>query len=179
MARLICPSEHLEVELFSYMAANNLRIPDHLQVHMEQQALEDAAIPRAEVVRVLSKSDFALHGATSSSQTFPIANGIDSSRWRTASLAVRLYSQGAWPLGSLVQVQVGNVLITDVEPSIAPTDTRATTITIAAGASPGLSLRSLPDPIGPQLYVSLKASMSTTAGQQTFTIGIDLVGRAN
>jgi len=90
---------------------------------------------------------------------------------------VRIYAQTTWAAGSTLSVQVHNVLLSEDDPSLNLAEGRATTQTIGAVTAPAYFVKALDLPIGAQLGVTLKPTMSTTAGQQIFTIGVDVVGR--
>jgi hypothetical protein len=175
MPRVVAPLAGIDSDLFAL--ATEFGIPVDEDVY--RRACGDAmSAPGSELVRVLSRSDFVLQGATGSLQTIPIANGIDTRDWHSAKLVVRMYSQTSWPSGSTIVVQVGNVLLFEDDPAANVAESRfLTTVTVGAVTPPAYFVQSVIPPIGAQFGVILQSSMAATAGQQIFTIGIDLVGR--
>lgn len=140
--------------------------------------LDEVVPSQRALVRVIARMPFALRGATSATQTIPLAVGVEAARWRSGSLLVRLYGQTSWPASSSISINVQNVLLAEDSPQTLFSEGRQIcSQLIGAATAPTMFVQEFSTPIGPQLSVSLESTYSTTGGLQQFEIGVDLLGR--
>jgi|JI10StandDraft_1071094.scaffolds.fasta_scaffold31602_2 hypothetical protein len=141
------------------------------------EALRGRTSPRSKLIAVLGKGTFALQGATGASQQIPLAAGIDIRRWKSAVLIIRMYDQTSWPAGATATISVGNDYIGQDDPGLELVE-RVQSQSVGSVSTPALILKNIDvSALGAQARVFLEAALSVTAGQQIFTLGVDLLGR--
>ncbi|MFO0616878.1 MAG: hypothetical protein U0414_30060 [Polyangiaceae bacterium] len=179
MSRIISPDEGIDCDLLDLIDPHDLPYDEELRAAVESRMAPSADPRTTEVVRVISRMKYSLQGAAGVTQSIPLAVGIDTSRWRSGSLVVRLYSQTSWPAGSIVSVATDNVLVDEDSPNLTFVGEPRTSQTISAATPPALYVKALAQPIGPQLRVVLDSHLAVAVGLQEFELAVDLIGRFN
>ena len=137
------------------------------------------------LIPIIDKTDFSFDGRTSgSTQSVPLAIGVDSSLWVSGVLVVRLHTKGTWPAGSSgsATVTVESIGLVPEDPSVvfvaSPAVVTSSAIVLATTA-PFLDVTALTAPIGSLLQVRLLWSQGAGAGTgvHAFSISVALVGR--
>jgi hypothetical protein len=133
------------------------------------------------LVPIIAKTDFSFDGRTSTNQDAVLATGIDSRGWKSGVVVVRLHAKNSWSGSAILSVNVDNVSLDPVDPSVVFVGSRVASPSISSGATaPLLTVASLNlATIGEQLQVSLRWSQGATpaGAAQTLSISIDLLGR--
>ncbi len=133
------------------------------------------------VTQVSAKSEFVFDPRTTTPQDIPLAVGIDSSAWVSGVLVVRIMAKNSWSgTTPALVVRVDNIMLAPEEPDVIYAASAAVaSVTIDGGtAAPSLLIANLAAPIGPMLRVRMNYSVAAVqSGQNTISLGIDLVGR--
>lgn len=167
MPRLVCP----------------WRDPPIFHVDFDDSSLEEAD----DRVVVIPKSDFSFDGRAGSTQRVVLAEGIDSSAWRSGVLITRLHSKNLWrtagglPTAAIARVEVKAVYLDPDNPDVSFLDEHSTLSSPISDSTsaPGLDVVTLGWFAGAFYRVALLFIQGATqaGGAQTLSISVELVGR--
>lgn len=84
----------------------------------EPEVVDQDDLPREERVTILAMTDLAFDGRADSTQVIPLAVGVDSSRWTSATLVVLLKSTYKWSGTATLYVQVEGCALDPSDPRV-------------------------------------------------------------
>lgn len=134
-------------------------------------------------VNVIRRTDYGFSMPVSTSQDVVLAPLIDTLGWVSAVLIVRLYAKTFAATTATVTVVVQNAMVgpEDEVTVLVPSTDLATAQIVNADVAPKL-IQAVIAPgtqgLGRYMRVLMRYAQGANLGAQTFTLGIDLVGRS-
>lgn len=154
---------------------------------MNQNARLDATYGRlgrndGYLVSVIPRTDYTFDPRVSGANSvIPLVVGVDSSSWVSGMLLVRLHARSAWATGVQAKVIVQNIMLTPDEPDVifapATLATSVAQVQIDNSTNAPLLLTAAMTNMSAMLRVVIELVPGSSTGVNTFSVGVDLVGR--
>ncbi len=146
----------------------------------EEVDIED--LPLFETVAVVKHAEFSFDARADSNQSFPLATGIDTSRWVGATIVVLLSAKAGWAERAVCSVAVQACAFDPCDPKVEflGPQLQVTTYAETDGVTaPVLSADLLPMPLPATVRVVLywQRGAFEATGLQTATLSVYLIGK--